>query len=758
MAFRSISEVSSRSLHLCLAAALALALTALSGCGLQQAVSLPSEGVMVGGKIMGGELPVTGATVRLYASATNTSISNGVYVGAATLLGTTTTGTGGSFSFSPASYTCPPNQELYITSAGGDGGGGANANILEVSMIGQCGSLNSFTVVNELTSVASAYAFSSFMSIDTTGALPVVNITAPVANASFASSNNVASGTVSTASGLLHAYQNAINLVNMQTGVANVNPVSNPAGVIPTALLNTLGNVLQACVNSTGGVATDTSTNCGKLFSYTPSLAAVAPTNTLQAALNIAKNPYISAANVTNLFNLAAPQVAFSPTLTTAPKDWTVAISYPVPANPPTGLGFPFTVALDANDSVYITSPENDVYGTAPGVPNRSSLSACLFGFSSNGALLSTVTPYIGTPGSGTPGTSSWYCANTASGITPDLNLLTQVAPDALGNIWMANLGAAGNGNTMVKVNTSSPGTATNYTTNPTITTGTDTNAPRAITVDKEDNVFYAHYSSSSTTQSVFYFTANGASGPQSAPIFPPFVTQIAQGALWLALDSTQNMWGSGYASTSTSGYGGTALLLPYTGTAGNPSYSGSWQRKAIAGGNTSTSTSNSAPYGVAIDSAGNAWFTDVPTSSSFPTGLTEALVTAGALQTTPSASTITTLGLVAPKWLEADGNNVMWIADTGGVVAYSTAATPTVGEISELGGFNPCIPSGTTCTYPDNASTKGIAVDSTGSVWWTTPDVTTTNANSNRLIQLIGTGTATWPLLATGKPGTMPQ
>jgi hypothetical protein len=144
--------------------------------------------------------------------------------------------------------------------------------------------------------------------------------------------------------------------------------------------------------------------------------------------------------------------------------------------------------------------------------------------------------------------------------------------------------------------------------------------------------------------------------------------------------------------------------------------------------------------------------------SSTTPVGLTEAVVTAGALQTTPAANTITTLGLVAPKFLEADGNNVMWIADTGGIVAYSTTAAPVVGEISESGGFNPCIPSGTTCTYPDNTSTKGIAIDSTGSVWGTTPDLTTTNTNANRLIQMIGTATATWPLLATGKPGTMPQ
>jgi hypothetical protein len=743
----------SRFTYISLAGALALGLATLSGCGNQPLVlSTPVDGNLINGRSMGGETPVTGASVTLYASAPNSSISNGVYVGTATVLGTTTSLSDGSFSFNPSSYTCPPNQELYIVSTGGDAGAGANANVVEVAMIGQCGSLNGFTDVNELTTLAAAYAFSSFMTVDTSGAAPVVNITAPAANASFASSNNVASGTATTASGLLHAYQNAINLVDPTHGIAYAVPPSNPNGVAPNALLNTLGNVLQACVNSTGGTANDP-TPCGKLFGLSPSLSGAFPTTTLQAALNIARNPWVSAANVTSLFNLATPQVAFAPILSAAPKDWTVAISYPVPANPPTGLGFPFTLALDANDNVYVTSPENDVYaGVSLGSYLRSSKSSCLFGYSSNGDFLPSVTPYSGAPGSGTPGTSSWYCASGATATNPDL--FTQLATDALGNVWIANLGSTNTENVLVKVNTSSPASATPYTT-------TDTFAPKTIAVDKENDVFFAHLSSSSTTQSVFYLTANGATGP-TASFFGTPVAQIAQAANWLALDGAQNLWATGYSDTSSSGYGGSASLLPYTGTAGSPSYGGSWQKKAIAGGSTTTSASNSAPFGLALDSAGNAWFTsDWPgtaSSSTTPVGLTEAVVTAGALQTTPAANTITTLGLVSPKFLEADGNNVMWVADTGGIVAYSTTATPVVGEISESGGFNPCIPSGTTCTYPDNASTKGIAIDSTGSVWWTTPDLTTTNTNANRLIQMIGTATATWPLLATGKPGTMPQ
>lgn len=170
------------------------------------------------GKSMGGELPIVGAAVTLYASTSAGVVSNGVYTGAATILATTTSGPGGSFNFSGIT-NCPQNQIIYIASAGGDNGSGINANILNVAVLGQCSDatgtgLPTFTVVNEVTSVATAYAFSGFMTVTGTA----VNIAAPLANASFTTTNNVAQGTVSTASGLLHAYKNSINLANMSTG------------------------------------------------------------------------------------------------------------------------------------------------------------------------------------------------------------------------------------------------------------------------------------------------------------------------------------------------------------------------------------------------------------------------------------------------------------------------------------------------------------------------------------------------------------
>lgn len=320
----------------------------------------------------------------------------------------------------------------------------------------------------------------------------------------------------------------------------------------------------------------------------------------------------------------------------------------------------------------------------------------------------------------------------------------------------------------MLKVNTSTPSSATAY-------ISPSGYAPRSVAVDKENDLIFANNFNSSAVEDDFCLGEAGTTGPANTGsgdctfLGTSSTGNILTAANWLALDSSQNLWVPGLgdttlASGSYPGYGGQAFELLDTGSSGAPAYSGSWKRGLIGGGSSGALQNNSAPYGIALDSSGNAWITtDAPVNGGTQVGvvgLTKANMTSGSLATSTSSTlALTSLGLVVPKWLEADGNNVMWVADTGGIVAYSTTASPNVAEISESGGFRPCLAgSGTTCSYPDNSSTKGIAIDSTGSVWFTTPDSTTSVANSNRLVQIIGTASSAWPLLATGKPGVMPQ
>jgi hypothetical protein len=98
----------------------------------------------------------------------------------------------------------------------------------------------------------------------------------------------------------------------------------------PSARVNALANILSSCVNSTGGIAGDGTTNCGTLFTATTPTGAAAPTDTLQAILILAQNPQLSAANNTAFYGLAGADAPFNtpPALTAKPNDWAIALGY----------------------------------------------------------------------------------------------------------------------------------------------------------------------------------------------------------------------------------------------------------------------------------------------------------------------------------------------------------------------------------------------------------------------------------------------
>lgn len=776
-----------------------LSALALSGCAIQpatgsnEAVSY-TTGVLVG-KAMGGHVPIVGATARLYATTTGTVATGddgSYYSGTAILLDTSNpTDSGGGFSFNPSHYTCPAGALAYVTVSGGYTDGvpaDANSAILLGSIYGPCATLSgsSFAWVNEATTIAMAYTFSSFASVDGSGNVVVA---APAATASLSGTTNVvASGTVSTASGLYHAYLNFLNLVDVPSGAALAAPVSNSSAIAPQAVINSLANVLQNCVNSTGPA----STNCAAVFAATPTRntgTPVAPTTTFQAALNLARNPAGSVAAVYSAIP-GGGSPAFSPQLTVQPNDWTLAIQYPVPANPVSGTaGFPFMLALDADDNVYVTSPEDDPWAAnASSFTTTDSIGACLFGWTSNGTFRPTITPYTGTggtvgvAGTGTPGSSSWFCTNSTAATAQTDYLLAAVAADNVGNIWMTNYGVpsstgtTGN-NRIVKV--SNTGSFIAEEVPPIQGTAVKSYQPVGLAVDKLNNVFFPYLTATASIPNVVAIQAGSTTSFTALQLGTATTGPTAAGALrGMAIDSLGNIWGGAFnGSSNTAGtltLNGGAVVVPITGaqTTTTPANYNcttgcTTQRigKAVGGGSTSNSSSNTGPYDVAIDSSNNAWVTagGAPGQTISPgvVGLFKCTptVTSNIISALSCNSTSST-PVTTPKFVESDGNNVMWIMDSTGVIAYSTAASPTVATLSETGGFKPCIvASGTVCTYPDfNVSPKGIAVDSTGSVWFTTPDLNHANTNNNSLVQIIGTATATWPLLATQKPAAMPQ
>ena len=141
----------------------------LTGCGIGKlSTTNPSAMSVISGKVHGGQQPISGAQVYLYAA--NTSAYGGAPTPKLTSPGYVTTDADGNFNFN-GTYdlaACQAaHQLLYLVSVGGNAGAGSNnPNAVLMAAIGDCANLNSssFVYLNEVTTVASVYALQQFMS------------------------------------------------------------------------------------------------------------------------------------------------------------------------------------------------------------------------------------------------------------------------------------------------------------------------------------------------------------------------------------------------------------------------------------------------------------------------------------------------------------------------------------------------------------------------------------------------------------------
>ena len=297
----------------------ALALTCLiTGCGVSPTMNVTSSptAAALSGKVMGGQQPVAYAELSLYAAG-----SGGTGLGAQQLLtpGITTNQYG--FFTITGDYKCPSDaSQVYLVARNGNPGlSDANASnpALELmAALGDCGNLSDSTNinVNEVTTVAGVWALEQFMGLDA---------------AVGASSTN--------ATGLRNAFLVANNLVDTSKGI--VGGPTLPAGAtIEAAKINTLADALATCVNSDG------TTMCAPLFAAA-TVAGVAPTNTVDAALNIVTHP---GSHVSDVFDAVMGDVPFMPTLAKVPNDWTLSVTYVGG-----GLSHPTALAIDSTGSVW---------------------------------------------------------------------------------------------------------------------------------------------------------------------------------------------------------------------------------------------------------------------------------------------------------------------------------------------------------------------------------------------------------------------
>ena len=561
----------------------------LAGCnGMSPSTPAVQTGKAMKGVVHGGQQPVVGATVTIY---TVGSTGNGS-ASAALTGGTTTTDVLGNFAFAPNAWNCstPTATKLYVVATGGNTGSGVNANSAMMIEAGDCGTIlaNQATTtlfINEVTTVAAAYALAPFA----TDYLHIGNngVLAP----------------------MTMAFNHGFQLANIATG--NAPGVVPTGGTVPTAEINTLADILAACINTTGAA----SPQCTTLFAATGGA-----TNTIDAAFYIAKHP--GAAAVTNLYTLASPQSPFQPTqsLASAPNDYTIAVNYTAQGN----LNTPYGIAVDLAGNIWVTNEA--------GI-NVTTLNN-LGGFIQN----TTATGLVGPQGIAIDKNGWVYVANTAGDSVVQFQTLSNIfvnntnsylggggnaptglAIDSANNVWVTNF----NGNSVIEIN--NVGTALQ----PGLTAGGSINAPTGIALDTAGNVYVAN----SGAGNVVKFTNAGAVAAGS-----PFTDNALQGDAGIAVDSSNNIWVTGSTTGATvsggvsqfSNTGTAANYSPITsnvgtaaGVASGPLYT--WVINGAASGSivqlqngTSTPISPAAgfgslntPVGIAIDATGTIWTTN---------------------------------------------------------------------------------------------------------------------------------------------------
>ncbi len=277
---------------------------ALTGVANLAAFSAPSNCQFnatyeISGRVHGGQQPVSGATIQLYAANTT------AFQGASTVLIATSVLTDASGNFNiTGDYTCflLPGALVYSVATGGNPGLPGtvnNSNIALMTLLGACGTLtaNTFIAINELTTVAAVQSIAPFM-LD------------------YA---HVGAGTSNTA-GLTNAFSGASALVNPNTGQLATAPANGVT--LPTTLVNTLADILAACINTSGG-ASGSGTPCGNLLQYTSTT-----TNTIAALLSIVRAPATNIASLYGLITSASPfQPVFSSVPTSFAGGWSVALN-----------------------------------------------------------------------------------------------------------------------------------------------------------------------------------------------------------------------------------------------------------------------------------------------------------------------------------------------------------------------------------------------------------------------------------------------
>jgi streptogramin lyase len=531
-----------------------------------------------------------------------------------------TNSTGG-FNIGSGDYTCTSGTQVYLYSVGGTSGFGTNSAAGLMSVLGQCGSNNSFTglpstiEMNEITTVAAAYALAGF-------ATDAIHISG--------------SNTTAAATAMQIAAATAASIGNLGNGRA-VSTTAGGNGTVPESEINTLADILASCINSSG----PTSGGCSTLFSNAKSSGSTgtAPTDTATAAINIAHNP---SANVSNLFALATATSPFQSILTSAPNDWTISISYTA-----TSLNGPSMVAIDASGNVWVTNSDNKTinefspFGAVKFTsPTGSGGLNQPFGIAVDASGNIWVSNVGGTGNGSISEFSSTGTAKSPSGGYTGGGLFNPwgLAIDGSGHVWVANLG----GSSFSEF--SSTGSAMSGSSG---FTGGGLNDPLGIAVDHNGNIWAVNTGNGTATSMSEYTPGTGFQSPDPAG----FSGGGLKGPVAIGIDKSGNVWGGNEFNNALTGYNSGSGFLSTTG---------------FTGGGLNRSD------GLAVDGASHIWIANFNGNS-----ISEFSSSGSAL----SGSNGFQGNLSGPQGVAVDGAGNVWVVSDGGdtLNQFVGAATPVV-------------------------------------------------------------------------------
>ena len=649
---------------------------------------------VIQGNVHGGNFPVTGAQIYLFAAGqTNypakggaatsliTSGASGVSCSSPVVSGACYVTTDGNGNFAVGSdYTCTAGTQVYMVAVAGNPGltGSTpkatfanNSNTITVTsttgisvgstasgtgVSGTVTAVSGTTVTLSNKTTAAGTNVNVTFSVYNTGAVQmaalgqcpttggtmaaqvpylVINEVTTVAFAysvgGFATNAYNVSSDPGGEAAIATAFANANTIVNLGNGQANATIAGNANSAAPQEKINALANILATCVNTQPVSSTQASSQCTQLYGLALSGTTKA-TDEASAIFNIVHNQTQNAVVIWNLGGSTGP---FGP-VGGQPTDWTMPITYKnVISTPDTTSPIksgPYNMAFDAAGNAWIGDRVNGVVE-------------------------------IGAQGAVTTFSNSKYGFKMVKGVA--------VSPQD-GSIWVSDYGS----NDVYVMDSTGTHLAT-------ITQHLASNGPvlTGFALNPAGGNYLAYEVTETLTGIVAY-----DSGTYAADHYAYFGDATADFANvnspgWLAVDNTGSVW---FPSTNTSYIGGLATQYKSGAThftASEPNVGATYQTVAEA-------------EGAASDGLGNVWA---------PSGAGLYSVNAGAVNGAFGGG-----GMSNPSKTFVDGSNVVWVASsTANTVSALNAST---GNWVAANGYTTDAPGGTGCSV--------IGVDPSGNVW----------------------------------------